>query len=164
MKTSIMLAGVAILALGACSQSGDTAGEKGGGSAAAPGAAASLNGPKPGLWRITTSIDAMPAAPAPTTAEVCVTQATFEAPAGAASSPGMDCTVGAFTRNGDAMVSSTTCTMQGGMKTDVSTRVTGDFNSRYTMVATSKVTGAPMAMPDTVVTMNAERIGDCPAA
>lgn len=162
-KTKIILASMAVLGLAACGQSGDNAGNKGG-STAAPGAAAVLDGPKPGLWRITTSVDAMPAAAAPTTTEVCVTQATFEAPGGTTSTPGVDCTTGAFTRNGDAMVNTTTCNMQGGMKTEVSTRVTGDFSSRYTMVATSKVTGAPMAMPDTVVTVNAERIGDCPAA
>lgn len=162
MKTSLMFVACAsVLALGACNQSGEAPAAKGD-SAAAP--AASMDGPTPGLWRITTTTDAMPAGPAPTTVETCITSATFEAPAGAASAPGVDCTSQAFRREGDAMVGSTTCTMQGGMKTEVGTRVTGDFSSRYTMVATSKVTGAPMAMPDTVVTINAERLGDCPAA
>ena len=165
MKSSmIFVACAGVLALGACNQSGGDAAANKGGSAAAPAAAAAMDGPKPGLWRITTSTDAMPAGPAPTTVETCVTNASFEAPATTASAPGVDCTTQAFSRQGDAMVGSTTCTMQGGMKTEVNTRVTGDFSSRYTMVATSKVTGAPMAMPDTVVTINAERLGDCPAA
>lgn len=163
MKTSLMLAACAsVLALGACNQSGDAPAAKSD-SAAAP-SAASMDGPLPGLWRITTTTDAMPAGPAPTTTETCIAHATFETPNVSASQPGVDCTSQGFRREGDAMVGSTTCTMQGGMKTEVSTRVTGDFSTRYTMVATSKVTGAPVAMPDTIVTINAERLGDCPAA
>ena len=161
MKTSLMFAACAsVLALGACNQSGEAPAAKGG-AASTP---AAMDGPLPGLWRITTSTDAMPAGPAPTTTETCVAHATFETPNVTNSAPGVDCTSAGFHREGDAMVGSTTCTMQGGMKTEVNTRVTGDFNTRYTMVATSKVTGTPVAMPDTVVTVNAERLGDCPAA
>lgn len=162
MKTSLMFVACAsVLALGACNQSGEAPAAKGG-SAVAP--AASMDGPTPGLWRITTTTDAMPAGPAPTTTETCVAHATFETPNVSSSAPGVDCTAQPFRREGDAMVGATTCTMPGGMKSEINTRVTGDFGARYTMVMTSKVTGAPVAMPDTVVTINAERLGDCPAA
>lgn len=167
MRLTIALAGVAALTLAACNQGGGAAeGDTKGGEGGAMAPAASMDGPKPGLWRVTTSVAGMPgagaAAPAP--AEVCITQATFEAPGGSASTPGATCTSQPFRRDGDAMVGGSVCEMQGGMKTETNIRVTGDFSSRYTMEAKTKTTGGPAAMPEITTTMNAERIGDCPAA
>lgn len=166
MRSTIVLAGATALMLAACNQGGGAAeGDKKGGEAGAPSAAAMADGPRPGLWRVTTSVAGMPgagAAAAPPT-EVCITQATFEAPGGSASAPGATCTNQPFRREGDAMVSSSTCDVQG-MKTETNIRVTGDFTSRYTMEAKTKTTGGPAQMPEITTTMNAERIGDCPAA
>lgn len=165
MRSMIVLAGASALMLAACNQGGGAAeGEKkaDAGGAMAP---ASMDGPKPGLWRVTTSVAGMPgaasAAPPPT--EVCVTQATFEAPGGSASTPGANCTTQPFRRDGDAVVSSSVCEIQG-MKTETNIRVTGDFSSRYTMEAKTKTTGGPAQMPEITTTMTGERIGDCPAA
>lgn len=165
MRSMFVLAGAAALMLSACNQGGAAEGETkaGEGGAMAP---AAMDGPKPGLWRVTTSVAGMPgaAAAAPPATEVCVTQATFEAPGGSASTPGATCNTQPFRREGDAVVSSSVCEMQGGMKTETNIRVTGDFTSRYTMEAKTKTTGGPAQMPEITTTMNAERVGDCPAA
>lgn len=163
MRTMILISGALVLGLAACGQGGDAKTDAAGGGA--PSAAEMLNGPKPGLWRVTTTMSGMPggAAPAVPPVETCIQTASFEAPAGS-QAPGADCTTQPFTRDGDAMVSSSTCTMQG-MKTDSTIRVTGDFNSRYSMVVTTKMDPAPAPnMAETTITMNGERLGDCPAA
>lgn len=159
MRTMILISGALALGLAACGQSGETKNE-----AAAPSAAEMLNGPKPGLWRVTTEMSGMPAgAPAMAPVETCIQTASFEAPS-TNQSPGAQCTTQPFTRDGDAMVSSSTCTMQG-MQADSTIRVTGDFNSRYVMTVNTKMDPAPAPnMAETTVTMTGERLGDCPAA
>ena len=158
MRTMILISGALALGLAACGQSGETKNE-----AAAPSAAEMLNGPKPGLWRVTTEMSGMPGGATVAPVETCIQSATFETPS-TSQSPGAQCTSQPFTRDGDAMVSSSTCTMQG-MKTDSTIRVTGDFNSRYVMEVKTKMDPAPMpSMAETTVTMTGERLGDCPAA
>lgn len=166
MRLMIASAAIAALTLAACTQGGEKAeGETKAGEASAVAPSGSMDGPKPGLWRVTTSMAGMPGgAPAIAPVETCIASSTFEAPGGSTATPGANCTTQPFRRDGDAMVSSTVCEMQGGMKSESNIRVTGDFSSRYTMEVKSKTTGAPAAIPETTMTMTAERIGDCPAA
>lgn len=157
-----MISGALALGLAACGQGGEAKTEATADSAA-PSAAEMMNGPRPGLWRVTTEMSGMPGgAPAMAPVETCIQSATFEAPGGN-QTPGANCTTQPFTRDGDAMVSSSTCTMQG-MKADSTIRVTGDFNSRYVMTVNTKMDPAPAPnMAETTVTMTGERLGDCPA-
>ncbi|MFC7378869.1 DUF3617 domain-containing protein [Brevundimonas sp. GCM10030266] len=163
MRTMILISGALALGLAACGQGGGEAKTDAAGGGA-PSAAEMLNGPKPGLWRVTTEMSGMPAgAPAMAPVETCIQTASFEAPAGN-QAPGAECTNQPFTRDGDAMVSSSTCTVQG-IKADSTIRVTGDFNSRYVMTVNTKMDPAPAPnMAETTVTMTGERLGDCPAA
>lgn len=162
MRTMILISGALALGLAACGQGGETKTDAATGSAPAP--AAMLDGPKPGLWRVTTAMSGIPGAATAAAApvETCIQSATFEQP-GAVNTPGAQCTSQPFTRDGDAMVSTSTCTMSG-MKTDSTIRVTGDFSSRYVMEVKTRMDPAPApTMAETTMTMTAERLGDCPA-
>lgn len=164
MRTMILISGALALGLAACGQGGETKTEAAAtdGGAAAP--AATLEGPRPGLWRVTTQMAGIPGGAATAApVETCIQSSTFEAPSGA-QAPGAQCTTQPFRREGDAMVSASSCTMSG-MKTDSTIRVTGDFSSRYVMEVKTKMDPAPSpTMAETTTTMTAERIGDCPAA
>jgi hypothetical protein len=164
MRLMIAATAFAALTLAACGQGGDKAEGKKAGEAGAAAPSASMDGPRPGLWRVTTSMAGLPGGAAAAPVETCVTAATFEAPGGAAATPGAECTTQPFRREGDAMVTTTVCQMQGGMRSESNIRASGDFSSRYTMEVKSKITGAPAPMPETTLTMTAERLGDCPAA
>lgn len=161
MRTTILISGALALGLAACGQGGEgktDAGTRG----AAPAAAAALDGPSPGLWRISTTMTGIPGAPAIPPVEQCVTQSTFEAPAQGAAG-GADCTTQAFRREGDAVVGGSVCQMAG-IKTESAIRITGDFSSRYVMEVRTKMDPAPTpTMAETVTTMTGERLGDCPA-
>ncbi|MGV3577542.1 DUF3617 domain-containing protein [Brevundimonas sp.] len=161
MRTMIPISAALALGLAACGQGGETktdAVTEG----AAPTAAAVLEGPQPGLWRVTTAMTGVPGGATVPAVEHCVTEAQFEAPA-QGSMPGADCTTEAFRREGDAVVGGTVCQMQG-MKTESTIRVTGDFSSRYVMEVRTRMDPAPMPeMAETVMTMTGERLGDCPA-
>lgn len=166
---SAIIGGVAVISLLGLSACGNnnkaettpTSGAETASTAAAP---ATLDAPKPGLWRVSTAMEGMPgggAAMPPQ--EVCIKEAKLEPPTGA-QQPGADCTTQAFSRQGDAMVATSTCTLQGGMKAESAIRITGDFNSRYVTEVTTRMDPAPMPqMAQTKMTMTAERIGDCPA-
>ena len=163
---SVMIGGVAaacVLGLSACGDS-DTKTEASAGERAktAPGSiGAALDAPRPGLWRVTTVMEGAPGGVAIPTQEVCVTQAKLEPPVNPQQS-GADCTTQAFVRQSDAMVGGAVCEMPGGMKTESSIRVTGDFNSRYVTEVRTKMSPAPTpAMAETTMTMTAERVGDC---
>lgn len=129
-----------------------------------PGSAqAALEAPRPGLWRVTTSMEGLPGNLAIPPQEICVTEAKLEAPTGPAEA-GADCTTQPFARQGDAMVTTSTCTLPGNVKADTAIRISGDFNSRYTTVVTTRLDPPPMPqMAETKMTLNAERLGDCPA-
>lgn len=158
------LASVMALTFAACSPAankaeGDAAASAAGGSA---GAAAALEGPKPGLWRVTTAMEGVPGGVSVPPQEVCIKEAKLEAPS-SAQQAGADCTSTPFKREGGAMVSTAQCNMPN-MKTESTIKVSGDFNSRYTTEVTTKMDPAPTPqMAQTKMTMTAERIGDCPA-
>lgn len=164
---SAIIGGVAVaclLGLSACGNNNKAEKPAGEGAGSAPSAAATLEGPKPGLWRVSTAMEGMPGGAAVAPQEVCIKEAKLEAPADAQQT-GADCKTQPFTRQGDAMVATSACTLPGNMKTDSTIRVTGDFNSRYVTEVTTKMDPAPTPqMAQTKITMTAERIGDCPAA
>lgn len=153
MRNLLIVAATAALAA-ACSNS-DTA--KNGESSATPASAAAPQAPRAGLWEQTTSGGMTPS---PMTVKVCVGEPApganpFETPPAA----GADCT-----RSGTATDFSMTCTTNG-MTVVSSGKVTGDMNSAYKVEAETKTTGpnVPPQMADLKMTIDAKRIGDCPA-
>lgn len=163
---SAIIGGVAVaclLGLSACGNNNKAESPAASGAETASMAPATLDAPKPGLWRVSTAMEGMPGGAAIAPQEVCIKEAKLEAPANT-QQPGADCTTQPFARQGDAMVATSTCTLPGNMKADSTIRVTGDFNSRYVTEVTTKMDPAPTPqMAQTKVTMTAERIGDCPA-
>src|SRR5690606_3306225 len=167
MRSAIM-GGVAVaclLGLSACENNTKTeAAAADGAETASTAAPATLDAPKPGLWRVSTAMEGMPGGAAMAPQDVCIKEVKLEAPANA-QQPGADCTTQPFARQGDAMVATSTCALPGNMKADSTIRVTGDFNSRYVTEVTTRMEPAPTPqMAQTKVTMTAERIGDCPAS
>ena len=157
----IVASGLAALSLAACGQ-GDGASPDGTPKAArgAPNMASLEEGPKPGLWRITTTVGGM-TLPA---VESCVREAKFETPADQDESSDMTCGEETFRREGGAMVGQVVCTSSDGERMVTDMRVTGDLSSRYTMEMKSTTTPAPdPSMAEVTMVMNAERLGDCPA-
>lgn len=163
---SAIIGGVAVaclLGLSACGNNNKAEGPAAEGGETASTAPATLDAPKPGLWRVSTAMEGMPGGASVPAQDVCIKDAKLEAPA-SAQQPGADCTTQPFARQGDAMVATSSCTLPGNMKADSTIRVTGDFNSRYVTEVTTKMDPAPTPqMAQTKVTMTAERIGDCPA-
>ena len=163
---SAIIGGVAVaclLGLSACGNNNKAESPAADGAETASMAPATLDAPKPGLWRVSTTMEGMPGGAAVPSQDVCITDAKLEAPANI-QQPGADCTTQSFVRQGDAMVAASSCTLPGNMKADSTIRVTGDFNSRYVTEVTTKMDPAPTPqMAQTKITMTAERIGDCPA-
>lgn len=163
MRTPVIASVVALSLVGLAACSNDKGAPKAAkeGETAAPAAAAPLEGPKPGKWRISTQMEGVPGGATVPPTEVCVTEAVLEAPSAANTPAGADCTVTPYTREGDAMVASSTCTIQG-IKTASKVRVTGDFSTRYTTEVVTTMDPAPApGMGETKMTLTAERIGDC---
>lgn len=159
------LAVVCLLGLSACGNNNkaETSAVDGAETASRAAAPATLDAPKPGLWRVSTAMEGMPGGAALAPQEVCIKDAKLEAPS-TGQPAGADCTTQPFARQGDAMVATSTCTLPGNMKADSTIRVIGDFNSRYVTEVTTRMDPAPTPqMAQTKVTMTAERIGDCPA-
>ena len=166
MRTStITLAVAAALSLAACGRGGE-AGAEGAGEAvreAAP-APGRMDAPRPGLWRVTTSMSGLPEGMAMPSVETCIKQGGFdEMQRGRGQLPeGVDCSQQSFRREGNAMVGHSVCTLPNGVRTETDTRVTGDFERRYIMEMKSRTTPAPSgSAAETAMTMTAERIGDC---
>ncbi|KQW78712.1 DUF3617 domain-containing protein [Brevundimonas sp. Root1279] len=171
MRTKIVLAALAVLLLPACGQGGDAEKKDAAGPAAEPAptaeptptaAAAAIEGPRPGLWRVTTRFAGLPeGAQAPVT-ETCVTGGSqdLELPG----MRGMDCTQEPFRREGGAIVGRSVCTT-GERRMEADFRLTGDLSKRYTMEIRSTATPAPTPESGSMtMTMTAERLGDCPAS
>lgn len=166
MRIAISLALVAVLAA-ACSKKEDTAktDTAAAPTAAAPAAtgstlaAADLEGPKPGKWKLTTELSA---APKPVSVETCVAKTSFKDMEAARQQAGMTCSEQSYRREGADIVGRSVCTIQGGMKVTSDTRISGDFNSRYTIEGKTTMDPAPTpAMKETTMKITAERLGDC---
>lgn len=164
----LTLAAAAGLILAACGQGGDKAPAGEAADATSPAAAPGrMDGPRPGLWRITARVPGMPDGVAMPPFETCVTRQDFpemRRGPGQEMPEGVECSEQSFRRDGDAMVGRSVCTMPDGGRAETDTRVTGDLSSRYAMEVKTRITPAPTpSMAETTMTMTAERIGDCPA-
>ncbi|MBA4013686.1 MAG: hypothetical protein C0481_17635 [Phenylobacterium sp.] len=165
MRIALSLALVAVLAA-ACSKKEEAAKAPEVAAPAAPVApagpavaAADLEGPKPGKWKMTTTLSA---APKPITAETCVAKTSFKDMDAAKQKAGMTCSEQSYRREGADIVGHSVCTIQGGMKVITDSRISGDFTSRYTVEAKTVMDPAPTpAMKETTMKITAERIGDC---
>jgi putative hemolysin len=164
--TTITLAAAAALSLAACGQGDGKVDAEGAGETVkrptpAPG---KMDAPRPGLWRVTTRMSGVPEGMAMPSVETCIKQGGFEdlRPGGAQMPEGVDCSEQSFRRDGNAMVGHSVCTLPDGTRTESDTRVTGDFDSRYTMEVKTRTTPAPTpSAAQMTMTMTAERIGDC---
>ncbi|MBB3893455.1 ABC-type amino acid transport substrate-binding protein [Phenylobacterium haematophilum] len=162
MRIALSLALVAVLAA-ACSKKEEAAKAPEAAAPAAPAApalaAADLEGPKPGKWKMTTNLSA---APKPVTVETCVAQTSFKDMDAAKQQAGVTCSEQSYRREGADIVGHSVCTIQGGMKVITDSRISGDFTSRYTIDAKTVMDPAPTpAMKETTMKVTAERIGDC---
>ena len=162
MRIALSLALVAALAA-ACSKKEEAAKAPEAAAPAAPAgpalAAADMEGPKPGKWKMTTTLSA---APKPVTVETCVAQTSFKDMDAAKQKAGVTCTEQSYRRDGADIVGHSVCTIQGGMKVITDSRISGDFTSRYTVDAKTVMDPAPTpAMKETTMKITAERIGDC---
>ena len=162
MRIALSLALVAVLAA-ACSKKEEAAKAPEAAAPAAPAApalaAADLEGPKPGKWKMTTNLSA---APKPVTVETCVAQTSFKDMDAAKQQAGVTCSEQSYRREGADIVGHSVCTIQGGMKVTSDTRISGDFNSRYTIEGKTTMDPAPTpAMKETTMKITAERLGDC---
>lgn len=172
MRIITALAGLTALTLAACGQGGAGGDDSGNAPDATEPAAAGpapgrMDGPKPGLWRVTTAVTGMPAGVTLPSIETCIRRQDFSemqrGPTGRMPDD-VDCSEQTFRREGDAMVGRSVCTMSDGARTESDIRITGDFERRYTMEVTNRTTPAPSpGMATNSMTMTAERIGDCPA-
>ncbi|HEY0600249.1 DUF3617 domain-containing protein [Brevundimonas sp.] len=164
MRITTLVSGLTVsFALAACGQGGDQADAAKSPEARARAEAGMPEGPRPGLWRVTTRMTGMPAGMEPPPVETCIREAKFEPPQGATpEAPGMTCEQQSFRREGDAMVGHMVCTTADGVRTVTDTRVSGDFTRNYTMEVKSTTTPAS-SMAEVTMVMNAERLGDCPA-
>jgi hypothetical protein len=93
--------------------------------------------------------------------ESCLGETSFEQMQQSQQQAGADCTVEPFRREGGAMVSKSSCAIDGmTMASDI--RITGDFDSAYTTEVTTTMTPAPMpGMETTSISIAAQRLGDC---
>ncbi len=160
MRTHLALISTVAL-LAACSNA-DKAKTEGGAAPAAPAAAAgTMPAPKAGLWEQTMSGGPMPA---PMTVKMCVGEtAPGSNPFAQQQAAGADCTQSSKGVAGGAEFTSS-CTVQG-MTVVSNGKVTGDMNSAYKVEIATKTTGAnvPPQMADMKMTIDAKRLGDCPA-
>ena len=160
---SVIIGAACLLGLAACGNNDGSNIPAADGAGARTAAPVALEGPKPGLWRIVTVVDGVPGGGGVPPQEVCVKNDKLEVPTMDQDSEAA-CTLVPFKREGGAMVASSACSLPGGMKSDSTIRVTGDFSSRYVTQVDTRLEPAPMPqMAQTKVTMTAERLGDCPA-
>ncbi len=163
---NLLTSGLAVFVLAACGQGGgdETPAQAPGATADAGAPAAGIpEGPAPGLWRVSTRMQGMPAGMEAPAVETCIRESSFEPPQ-ASQAEGMNCERPDFRREGEAMVGRLVCTSPAGERTVTDMRVTGDLTRRYVMEMTTATTpatgGAPAGM---TMVMTAERLGDCPA-
>ncbi|HEY9236444.1 MAG TPA: DUF3617 family protein, partial [Phenylobacterium sp.] len=122
-------------------------------------AAADIEGPKPGKWRMTTELAA---APQPLVVETCLAKTSFKEMQTAQQQSDVTCSEQTFRREGADFVAHAACSYPGGMKATIDSRFTGDFNTRYVMESRTVMDPAPTpAMKETTIRVTAERLGDC---
>jgi len=170
MRLAVTVAAIAALGLAACGENapattdGATA-TPAAAEPAAPVAAATapdMEGPAAGRWSVTVTAmgQTMPAT------ETCYAKQTSIAESQKMQQQaGIECSEQSYKREGDAIVGHSVCTSDvAGKKMTITSdmRVTGDFNTRYTMDMTNRMDPPPMpGMEEQKIIMTAERLGDC---
>ncbi len=161
MRIAMSLALVALLAA-ACSKKEESpapAAETAVAPAAPSLAGADIEGPKPGKWRMTTELAAIPK---PVVVETCLAKTSFKEMQTAQQQAGVKCDEQTFRREGADYVAHAACSYPGGVKATIDSRFTGDFNTRYVMESKTVMDPAPTpAMKETTIKVTAERLGDC---
>lgn len=155
MRIAVSVVMVALLA-SACSKKEEAA--KAPDAVGAAPAVADMEGPKPGKWKMTTVMAAMPQ---PVTMEVCIPKTSFKEMQTANQQAGVTCTEQTLTRQGGDYVGHSSCTHPGGKMT-IDSRFSGDFSSKYTMETKTVMDPPPTpAMKEMIMNVTAERLGDC---
>ncbi|WP_292072805.1 DUF3617 domain-containing protein [Brevundimonas sp. UBA7534] len=159
MRIQIALISAAAL-LAACSNNNDAKAPAETENAGAP-AATSAPAPTPGLWEQTISGAAMPQ---PTTFKVCVGPSPEGANPFNAPQEGVTCSENTVNPAPGGATFRSVCESQG-MTVASDGKVAGDLGSAYKVEITSRVTGAnvPPQMAQMNTTIDARRLGDCPA-
>ena len=153
----VLISAVALLA--ACSNSEDTKTAANGEPAAAEPAA--LTAPEPGLWQQTVSGAQMPQ---PMTVKICVGETApgsnpFNAP-----QAGVTCSENTVKSTPGGAEFHAVCNAQG-MTVTSDGKVTGDMRTAYKVDITTKTSGpnVPPTMAEMKMSVDAKRLGDCPA-
>ena len=161
MRIAVSLALAALLAA-ACSKKEEAPASpaKTASAPVAPAAAGlDIEGPKPGKWRMTTELAAIPK---PVVVETCLAKTSFKEMQTAQQQAEVRCDEQTFRREGADYVAHAACSYPGGVKATIDSRFTGDFNTRYVMESKTVMDPAPTpAMKETTIKVTAERLGDC---
>jgi len=153
----VLISAVALLA--ACSNSEETKTAANGEPAAA--APAALTAPEPGLWQQTVSGAQMPQ---PMTVKICVGETAPGANPFNAPQAGVTCSENTVKSAPGGAEFHSVCNAQG-MTVTSDGKVTGDMRNAYKVDITTKTSGAnvPPGMADMTMSVDAKRLGDCPA-
>jgi len=162
MRARLVLMSAAVALLAACSNSETKAPAEG--EAATPGAAetaAAPPTPQPGLWEQTVSGGALPQA---TTVRICQGPTEPGANPFNAPQPGVTCSQNEVRSAPGGAEFNSVCETQG-MTVSSTGKVTGDMSSAYKVEVTTRASGAnvPPQMAEMTMTIDAKRLGDCPA-
>ena len=158
MRTQLILISAAAL-LAACSNSEKAASD---GETATPAAAANaIPAPRPGLWQQTISGGQMPA---PMTVKMCVGPAVEGENAFTTPQPGVDCSENTVRSVPGGAEFRSVCATQG-MTVTSEGKVTGDMQNSYKVDLKTGTAGpnVPAQMAAMTMTIDATRLGDCPA-
>lgn len=159
MRTQLLLISTVAL-LAACSNNEEKTAEAGAETAAATESAAPP-APKAGLWEQTVSSAQLPQ---PTTVKICVGETEPGANPFNTPQPGVTCSENSVKSSPGGAEFHAVCETQG-MTVTSDGKVSGDMNSAYKVEITTKTSGAniPAGMGEMTMTVDAKRLGDCPA-
>lgn len=166
-RATLLAAGAAALALtlGACSQQVEDKAPAAEAPASATATAAAAMKPAPGRWKMTTTMDGLPAGAMPAI-EICLTADDLKDDAwatGAGKRPD-NCSKMETKVAGGRVTTHAVCASEG-VTTTMDMTASGDFSRRYTVETEMRMSpaapGAPNPMKMSVI---AERLGDCQAA
>jgi hypothetical protein len=168
MRTALL--GLAALGLAACGGSetpkptadAPPGAETPAGPAAAPEtpvAPAGLTGPAAGKWKMTMTSSTGMAMPGQ---EYCYEkQISLEEAQAMQQQAGVTCTEQSFTPVAGGFTGHSVCKIES-MTMTTDQKITGDFNTKYTIEGTTSIDPAPPGMPNpTTTTITMERLGDC---
>jgi hypothetical protein len=169
----VMCVGAAVLALGACDRNGEGDGADAAGDSSSPAANAPARRPaeattaeaakamvpkvKPGKWMISTTLPGGATAPA---YAACITEEKANEGVWDPKQNGAGCQEFRARREGDAVVMRGVCTSPEGKMT-MESRLSGDFQTSYTVETSMKQEPAPPGGGEIRMTMKATYAGPC---